>query len=80
MSAALIGAILGGLLASSDNAGGTGCLLGAIGGLLLMILAIILFILEIKVTSYGMLSVAGAIALFLGAIMLFDESDYGMRL
>ena len=49
-------------------------------GILLMALAVILFILEIKVTSYGMLSVAGAIALFLGGLMLFEESDYGARL
>jgi len=49
-------------------------------GILLMALAVILFILEIKVTSYGMLSVAGTIALFLGGLMLFDESDYGVRL
>jgi membrane-bound serine protease (ClpP class) len=49
-------------------------------GILLMALALILFILEIKITSYGMLSVAGAIALFLGGLMLFDESDYGVQL
>ena len=48
-------------------------------GILLMVLAVILFILEIKVTSYGMLSVAGTIALFLGGLMLFKESDYGIR-
>jgi len=48
-------------------------------GILLMALAIIFFILEIKVTSYGMLSVAGTIALFLGGLMLFKESDYGIR-
>jgi len=48
-------------------------------GILLMALAVILFILEIKVTSYGMLSVAGTIALFLGGLMLFKESDYGIR-
>ncbi len=49
-------------------------------GILLMALAVIFFILEIKVTSYGMLSVAGAIALFLGGLMLYKESDYGVRL
>ena len=48
-------------------------------GILLMVLAVIFFILEIKVTSYGMLSVAGTIALFLGGLMLFKESDYGIR-
>ena len=48
-------------------------------GILLMVLAVIFFILEIKVTSYGMLSVAGTIALFLGGLMLYKESDYGIR-
>ena len=48
-------------------------------GILLMALAVIFFILEIKVTSYGMLSVAGAIALFLGGLMLYKESGSGVR-
>ena len=49
-------------------------------GVLLMALAVVFFILEIKITSYGMLSVAGAIALFLGGLMLYEESDTGVRL
>jgi len=40
-------------------------------GLLLILLAIILFIAEIKVPSYGMLTVGGVISLILGSIMLF---------
>lgn len=40
-------------------------------GILLILLAAVLFILEIKVTSYGMLSVAGVISLILGSLMLF---------
>lgn len=44
-------------------------------GLALIGLAIVLFIAEIKVTSYGMLSVGGAISLFLGSIMLFKSGD-----
>ncbi len=42
-------------------------------GLLLIILAIVLFILEIKVTSYGMLTIAGLISMTLGSLMLFDS-------
>jgi len=42
-------------------------------GLLLMLLAVILFILEIKVVSYGMLSVGGIISFVLGSLMLFDS-------
>jgi len=43
-------------------------------GILLILLALILFILEIKVTSFGMLSVGGIISLTLGSLMLFDSS------
>ncbi len=40
-------------------------------GILLILVAVILFILELKVTSYGMLSVAGVLSLLLGSLMLF---------
>lgn len=40
-------------------------------GLALIIVGIVLFILEIKITSYGMLTIGGIAALFLGSIMLF---------
>jgi membrane-bound serine protease (ClpP class) len=40
-------------------------------GVLLILLAIVFFILELKVTSYGMLSIAGVLSLVLGSIMLF---------
>jgi membrane-bound serine protease (ClpP class) len=40
-------------------------------GILLIILAVIFFILELKVASYGMLSVAGIISMVLGSLMLF---------
>lgn len=42
-------------------------------GILLIVLALVLFILEIKVTSFGMLSVGGIISLTLGSLMLFDS-------
>jgi len=41
-------------------------------GLLLMILGLILFIAEIKVVSYGLLSVGGVISMVLGSLMLID--------
>ena len=41
-------------------------------GILLIILAIIFFIMEMKITSYGLLSVAGIVSLLLGSIMLFE--------
>jgi membrane-bound serine protease (ClpP class) len=39
-------------------------------GLALIIFAIVLFILEVKVTSYGILGIGGVIALLLGSMML----------
>ncbi|MFH1058494.1 MAG: NfeD family protein [Pseudomonadota bacterium] len=42
-------------------------------GLALIILAVLLFILEIKVVSGGLLALGGAGALILGSIMLFDS-------
>ncbi len=44
-------------------------------GLGLIVLAIILFIAEIKITSYGMLTVGGVISLFLGSFMLIDTDS-----
>lgn len=43
-------------------------------GLLLILFAIVLFILEVKVTSFGILTIGGIVAMFLGSIMLFDEA------
>ncbi|MBC8412911.1 MAG: nodulation protein NfeD [Nitrospira sp.] len=42
-------------------------------GLLLIVLAIVLFLLEIKITSFGLLSLGGVLSLTLGSIMLFDS-------
>ncbi len=42
-------------------------------GLLLILLAVILFILEVKVHSYGMLSVGGILAMLIGSIMLVNS-------
>jgi len=44
-------------------------------GILLIILAIVLFILEVKVVSYGMLAVGGIISMALGSLMLIDSSE-----
>ena len=43
-------------------------------GLALIIIAIILFILEISITSYGLLTIGGIISMVLGSMMLFDVS------
>jgi membrane-bound serine protease (ClpP class) len=44
-------------------------------GLALIIVGIILFVLEIKVTSYGVLTVGGILAFFFGSIMLFQTAS-----
>jgi membrane-bound serine protease (ClpP class) len=49
-------------------------------GLLLILLAIIFFIAEIKVASYGALSLGGLISLALGSIMLFDNMRVSLQL
>jgi membrane-bound serine protease (ClpP class) len=49
-------------------------------GILLIILALILFILEMKIASYGLLSLGGIISLFLGSLMLFQGSAPGVTL
>ena len=49
-------------------------------GLLLIALAIIFFIAEIKVASYGLLSLAGLISLALGSVMLFEDVGVSLKL
>ncbi|WP_020677626.1 NfeD family protein [Geopsychrobacter electrodiphilus] len=44
-------------------------------GLLLILLAVVMFILEVKVPSYGMLTVGGIIAMAFGSLMLIDSSQ-----
>lgn len=41
-------------------------------GVMLILLGLVMFILEIKVTSYGMLTLGGTVSLVIGAIMLVD--------
>ncbi len=49
-------------------------------GILLIVLALILFVLEMKIASYGLLSLGGIISLFLGSLMLFKGGAPEMRL
>ena len=44
-------------------------------GLALIIFAVILFLLEIKVVSHGVLTIGGIISLLLGSMMLIDEDS-----
>ena len=44
-----------------------------VGGLLLIGLAIVLFVLELTVTSHGLLAIGGLVAFVLGASALYTE-------
>jgi membrane-bound serine protease (ClpP class) len=48
-------------------------------GVALIFVAMTLFILEVKVTSYGVLTVGGVISFILGSLMLFDGPIPAMR-
>jgi len=44
-------------------------------GVALILLALILFIAEIKITSYGLLTVGGIVSMIIGSIMLFETAQ-----
>lgn len=48
-------------------------------GLLLILLGVVFFILEIKVTSYGMLTVGGIASMLIGSVMLFESPKPYLR-
>ncbi len=50
-----------------------------VAGLALLALALIFFIAEIKVTSYGLLTTAGVVSLVIGSLMLFNSPDPALR-
>ncbi len=49
-------------------------------GFLLIILALVFFIMEMKIISYGLLSIAGIISMFLGSLMLFESTGSELTL
>ncbi len=42
-------------------------------GLLLILVAIVLFIMEVKITSFGLLTIGGIVAMLLGSLMLIEQ-------
>lgn len=50
-----------------------------VAGIVLILLAIILFILELQIVSYGLLTVAGMVAFVIGSTILFDSPLPGGR-
>ena len=49
-------------------------------GLLLILFGVILFIAEINVMSYGLLSISGVVSIFLGSTMLIDSDDPALQI
>jgi len=49
-------------------------------GVLLILLALVLFIAEIKIASHGILAIGAVISLVLGSLLLFPVSEPGLRL
>jgi membrane-bound serine protease (ClpP class) len=49
-------------------------------GLLLIVLGLVLFIVEINVMSFGLLSAGGVISILLGSLMLIDSEDPAMQI
>jgi membrane-bound serine protease (ClpP class) len=49
-------------------------------GLLLIILAIILFVLEVKIVSHGVLTIGGIISMVIGSLMLFESPSPFIKL
>jgi membrane-bound serine protease (ClpP class) len=48
-------------------------------GLALIVFAVILFVLELKIVSHGLLGIGGVVSLFLGSVMLFRSGrDWGI--
>lgn len=48
-------------------------------GFILILLAIVFFIMEMKIASYGLLSIAGVLSFVLGSLMLFEGAGSEMR-
>lgn len=46
-----------------------------VAGLVLLLFGVVLFLLEVHVTSYGLLSVAGVVSLFVGSTILFRAGE-----
>lgn len=49
-------------------------------GLLLILLAVVLFILETQISSYGVLTIGGIISMLMGSIMLFESGGPFLKL
>jgi membrane-bound serine protease (ClpP class) len=44
-------------------------------GVLLILMAVVLFVLEVKITSYGLLTLGGILSMLVGSLMLFENPE-----
>lgn len=49
-------------------------------GVILILFAIILFLLEIKIVSHGLLTIGGVVSIIIGGMMLIDTADPDLRI
>ena len=49
-------------------------------GLLLILFGVVLLIAEIKIVSYGVLAIGGIISMALGSLLLYEETQIGVRI
>ena len=48
-------------------------------GMLLILLSIVLFIIDVKAATHGVLTTGGIVAMFMGSVMLFNSPDPALR-
>ncbi|MDO9392132.1 MAG: nodulation protein NfeD [bacterium] len=48
-------------------------------GMLLILLSIVLFIIDVKAATHGVLTTGGIVSMFMGSVMLFNSPDPAMR-
>jgi len=48
-------------------------------GMLLILLSIVLFIIDVKAATHGVLTTGGIVAMFIGSVMLFNSPDPALR-
>ncbi len=48
-------------------------------GIALILLGVLFFVLEVKLTAHGLLAISGGVAVVLGAVLLFHQSDFAPR-
>ena len=48
-------------------------------GVLLIVLSVVLFVIDVKASTHGVLTAGGLISMFMGSVMLFNSPDPALR-